>query len=104
MRYPSRVEKSIYSQDYRATLAWLRKRREENGLTMREVGERLGVHHSWVGRIEQGDRRLDMAEFVMLCKVIGCNPYDGLAFLAKESSRQSFLKAADNRPTWPMSK
>ncbi|MEI7880119.1 MAG: helix-turn-helix transcriptional regulator [bacterium] len=98
------MEKSIYSQDYRAALTWLRACRKESGLTMRDVGGRLGVHHSWVARIEQGDRRLDLAEFVLLCKAIGCNPYDGLTILMQEPVRKTTLKAADKGPSWPKSK
>jgi transcriptional regulator with XRE-family HTH domain len=98
------VEKSIYSQDYRATLAWLRERRKENGLTMRDVGLRLAIHHSWVARIEHGDRRLDLAEFVRLCKAIGCNPHDGLSLLVDATPGSAALKAADKGPTWPKSK
>ena len=98
------MEKSIYSQDYRAALAWLRECRKESGLTMRDVGMRLGVHHSWVARIEQGDRRLDLAEFVLLCKAIGCNPHDGLTLLIQAPSRNPALKAADKGPYWSKSK
>ena len=71
---------------------------------MRDIGARLGVHHSWVARIEQGDRRLDLAEFVVLCKAIGCNPYDGLTLLVQEPSKKSSLKAADQSPSWRKSK
>ncbi len=104
MRYFSCVEKSIYSKDYRIAIAWLRDRRKESGLTMRELGARLSVHHSWVARIEQGDRRLDLAEFVWLCKAIGCNPFECLALLVKEPMPKSFLQAADNGPTWSKAK
>lgn len=98
------MEKSIYNKDYRAVLGWLRDRRKESGLTMREVGLRLGIHHSWVARIEQGDRRLDLAEYVLLCGAIGCNPHDGLTLLVQAPVQKPVLKAADNSPTWRKSK
>jgi transcriptional regulator with XRE-family HTH domain len=104
MRYFSRVEKSIYSKDYRAAIAWLREQRKASGLTMRALSARLNVHHSWVARIEQGDRRLDLAEFVWLCKAIGCNPYECLALLVKEPLSKTFLQAADKGPTWSKAK
>ena len=44
--------KSIYSPAYLTLIAWLRSEREKKGLTMREVGQRIGVPHSWVGKVE----------------------------------------------------
>ncbi|MBN8200522.1 helix-turn-helix domain-containing protein [Bacillus sp. NTK034] len=32
----------------------LKKLREEKGYSMREVGERIGIDHSYVGKIEKG--------------------------------------------------
>lgn len=75
------MEKTIYAEDYRSLLVWLRKLRRERGLTMRRLAGRLGVHHSWIGRIESGERRLDVAEFVRLCKELEVNPNDGLNLL-----------------------
>jgi len=45
---------------------------------MRELGEKLGVIHSWVGKIEQGERRLDLVEYVRLCKALEIDPHEGL--------------------------
>lgn len=78
------MEKTIYAEDYRSLLFWLRKLRRERKLTMRELASRLGVHHSWIGRIESGERRLDVAEFVRLCNELGGNPNDGLSLLRND--------------------
>ncbi|MEI6807901.1 MAG: helix-turn-helix transcriptional regulator [bacterium] len=72
------MEKTIYAKEYRLLLEWLRNQRELKGLTVRDLTKRLNVHHSWIGRIEQGERRLDVAEFAKLCVEIGCDPKDGL--------------------------
>jgi hypothetical protein len=47
---------------------------------------------------------LDLAEFVRLCKAIGCNPHDGLSLLVDATPGSAALKAADKGPTWPKSK
>ena len=70
--------KSIHAPAYRALLAWLRKSRQAKGMTMRDVAARLGVPHSWVGKVETGERRLDVAEFVRLCKALDVDPYAGI--------------------------
>ncbi|WP_335991072.1 helix-turn-helix transcriptional regulator [Acinetobacter bereziniae] len=50
---------------------WLRQllinRRGELGLTQRTLAERLDVVYSFVGKVETGERRLDVFEFISYC-------------------------------------
>lgn len=77
------MEKTIYSEDYAQLLQWLRDQRNEKGLTMRELGERLGVIHSWVGKVELGERRLDLIEYAHYCNALGIDPHEGLDLILK---------------------
>ncbi|MEI6808769.1 MAG: helix-turn-helix transcriptional regulator [bacterium] len=79
------MEKTIYADEYRLLLEWLRDQRKLKGHTMRDLAKRLKVHHSWIGRIEQGERRLDIVEFARLCNAIGCDAGDGLKFVIPPS-------------------
>ena len=45
--------------------------RKRAGLTQRELGRRLGREHSFVWRIETGERRLDVIEFYWVCQALG---------------------------------
>lgn len=72
------MEKTIYSQEYSQLLKWLRQQRQEKKLTMRELGEKLGVIHSWVGKVEQGERRLDIVEYLRICQALDIDPHEGL--------------------------
>lgn len=65
----------------RKLLQWLREARESKGMTMRDVAAVLKVPHSWVGKVETGDRRLDIIEFTRLCQVLGVDPAKGLKLL-----------------------
>ncbi|MFO7535146.1 MAG: helix-turn-helix transcriptional regulator [Kiritimatiellia bacterium] len=65
----------------RKLLQWLREARESKGLTMRDVAAVLKVPHSWIGKVETGDRRLDIIEFARLCQVLGADPVKGLKLL-----------------------
>ena len=71
--------KSIYSPEYRALLAWLRASRISLNLSLREVAARIGTPHTWVGKIETGERRLDVSEYVRLCHALGLDPRQGIA-------------------------
>lgn len=45
---------------------------------MRQAGELLGKPHSFVGKTEIGQRRLDVVEFVWYCRCLGFDPVEGL--------------------------
>ena len=59
---------------------WLRQlfiqRRLELGLSQRALAARLGVIHSFVGKVETGDRRLDVFEFLTYCAGLELNAVD----------------------------
>lgn len=77
------MEKTIYSDEYARLLQWLREQRIGNNITMREMGERLGVIHSWIGKVELGERRLDLVEYVQYCKALKIDPHEGLELILK---------------------
>ncbi|MGI5868736.1 MAG: helix-turn-helix domain-containing protein [Kiritimatiellia bacterium] len=77
--------KTIHSAEYRVLLGWLREQRQSRKLTMRTVAERLDVPHSWVGKVETGERRLDVCEYLALCQAIGCDYKKGMNLLAKST-------------------
>ena len=91
------MEKTIYVHEYRALLKWLHDAREQSKLSLRELARRVGVHHSRIGRIEAGERRLDLLEFVRLCQVIGCNPHEGLDLVTKPLPKQDRPISSESR-------
>ena len=69
-----RMRPSLYSPE----MAWLRQtlvgRRLELNLTQKMLAERMGVILSFIGKVETGERRLDIAEFVKYCQALELNP------------------------------
>ena len=51
---------------------------------MREMGGRLGEIHSWIGKIELGERRLDLVEYVRFCKALKIDPHEGLKLIESQ--------------------
>lgn len=65
---------SIYSNEH----TWLRElfvsRRQELRLSQRALCEKMEVVSSFVGKVETGDRRLDIFEFIAYCKGLELDP------------------------------
>ncbi|WP_238559267.1 helix-turn-helix domain-containing protein [Marinimicrobium sp. LS-A18] len=70
--------KSIRSDDGARLVAWLQEQRESQNLTMRQLAIELGVPHSFIGKVEQRERRLDVVEFVSYCEALNVSPVEGL--------------------------
>ena len=85
------MRKSIYTDEYRVLIDWLRARRKEKGITQRQLAELLDWDNCAVGRVETLQRRLDLIEFVEVCNVIGCNPQEGLLLVMGEGAEPGYM-------------
>lgn len=65
------VMKTIYHPTYQALIQHLIELRKLKGLTQLMLAERLGKPQSYVAKIEGCERKLDVLEFVELCRVLG---------------------------------
>lgn len=70
--------KSAHDEKYKSLLKYLKTVREEQGLTTRMLGERLGEHNQLVSKIESGIRKLSVHEYVQYCDALGVDPLEGI--------------------------
>lgn len=56
----------------------MKQKREERGLSLRAASERIGRHHSVLGKMEQDRRKIEILEFITYCRGIGIDPHEGL--------------------------
>lgn len=70
------MQKSIHTPEYAALRAELLEMRERAGLSQRELARRLHVSHSWVAKVELGERRLDLIEFCQVAEACSAQPRD----------------------------
>jgi transcriptional regulator with XRE-family HTH domain len=80
------MHKSITSDKYRLLISWLKDVRLENGLSMRDLADRINEPHSFVGKIETLERRLDVYEYVIYCEALGVDPKKGLGQLISKNN------------------
>ncbi|UCQ11741.1 helix-turn-helix domain-containing protein [Edwardsiella tarda] len=59
---------SIYSYEYRLIIKTLKVRRIELKITQAQLAQVLGKPQSFVSKIESGERRLDIIEFVHIAR------------------------------------
>ena len=64
-------EKGFQDGRYRALVGKLVEARKEAGLSQDALASRLGRHQQFVSRYEIGERRLDIVEFIDICRALG---------------------------------
>lgn len=64
---------SIHSVEHTKLRQLLIRRRLDLELSQRALADRMGVIHSFVGKVETGDRRLDVFEFIDYCRALDWN-------------------------------
>lgn len=68
------MAKTLGSERHKALISLLIEAREKAGLTQTELAEKIGEYQSFVARLESGQRRVDVVEFLELSEVLGFNP------------------------------
>lgn len=68
------MTKSFHSKSYADFLAVLIAARKERKLTQQTVADRLGKPQSYIAKVEGGERRLDITEFVSLARAMEVDP------------------------------
>ena len=68
------MKKSIYSKRYNALRDALAAARKAAGITQQQLADKLEKPQSFVAKYENGERRLDMAEFMTIAEQLGVDP------------------------------
>jgi transcriptional regulator with XRE-family HTH domain len=68
------LRKTLRTRGHRALISLLVSTREAAGFTQRDLAARLKRPHSFVGRIEAGERRVDVIEFIEIARVMDVDP------------------------------
>lgn len=63
------MTKSIYSKEYKAVIAQLKKARIDARLRQEDVASKLKKPQSYISKIERGERRIDIAELKELARI-----------------------------------
>jgi transcriptional regulator with XRE-family HTH domain len=75
------MPRSLFSREYKRFCGFLLAERKAAGLTQAELAARLRKPQSFVSKYEQGERRLDVVEFLHVARAIGFDPHHVLSRL-----------------------
>jgi ribosome-binding protein aMBF1 (putative translation factor) len=66
--------KTLGSARHKVLVDLIVTKREAAGLTQTQLAEKLGEYQSFVARLESGQRRIDVIEFLELSSILGFDP------------------------------
>ncbi|RPH24151.1 XRE family transcriptional regulator [Buttiauxella warmboldiae] len=69
---------SIYSSEYQLVITALRSARRDKGMTQAQLAKALGKPQSFIAKVENGERRLDVIEFAHIAHLLSLDPADVL--------------------------
>jgi transcriptional regulator with XRE-family HTH domain len=75
--------KQLRNSRHQALMEALVAARNKSGITQRELARRLRRSHSFIGKIERGERQLNVLEFCELADALGVSPKDLFARIVK---------------------
>lgn len=75
--------KTLLTARHKALIELLIAKREEARLTQAALAKRLGEYQSFVARLESGQRRVDVVEFLKMADVLGFDPAKAILSLKK---------------------
>src|SRR5262245_38673441 len=67
--------KTINTKCHQALIKLIKEARQEAGIRQTDISEEMRKQANWMSRIERGDRRIDVCQFLDLADLIGFNPY-----------------------------
>ncbi len=82
------MRKTIFTPGYRQLVQDLRRARLGRNMRQQDVGRRLGVTRHWVAKVEACQARLDLVQFVRLCRLYRVDASRVIRRLAKELSQE----------------
>jgi len=78
-----RLTKSLYTREWEALLELLRDLREKKEWTQEQLSKKLGRPQSTVSKIEAGERKLDVVQFIDYLQILEADPVAAMRRLMK---------------------
>lgn len=81
------MPKSLFTRRHTQLRKLLTQARKDAGLTQAVLAHRLGRRQAYISRIERGERRIDVVEFLDLAHALGLTPGKFIADFDRSHSK-----------------
>lgn len=71
--------------------------RKQRNMTQRDLAAAVGREQNYIARIEQGQRRVDLVEWIILCRACKVDPVEQIAALVRHIAPLVPQRRAQNR-------
>jgi transcriptional regulator with XRE-family HTH domain len=85
--------KWVTSPSYKAAIGKIVDARKKTGMSQATLADALEQHPSWVAKVEQLERRLDILEFIAVARALGLSEVDLLKSVAAGLPRRIDISA-----------
>lgn len=75
------MPKSVFGGAHHDLVSVLTEARKSSGLTQAELGQKVGKDQTFVSLIENSQRRVDVLEFIALCRAMRIDPARAFSIL-----------------------
>src|SRR5262245_54855131 len=75
--YPETV-KTIYSACHKTLINLIKAERQRAGIRQAVLAKQMKKQQNWISRLEKGDRRVDVCQFLQLADLIGLDAVEAL--------------------------
>ncbi|HNY27643.1 MAG TPA: helix-turn-helix transcriptional regulator [Candidatus Sumerlaeota bacterium] len=82
------MTKSVFTRKYQIFREMLIQARKAAGLNQRDLSEKMSRPQSFISKYEQGERRLDVVEFLEVAENLGIDSVDFIRELNKACSNR----------------
>lgn len=65
---------SIYSEEYQLIINALKEARIKQNITQEKLAQALNRPQSFIAKVENGERRIDVVEFVHIARLLSLDP------------------------------
>lgn len=80
------MSRSVHTAEYEELRRQLVDRRRAAGITQHQLAAILGKPQSFVSKFENGERRLDVVEFLQVVRALGADPHKIIRSMNRRSA------------------
>lgn len=77
------INKTIFNPKYKSMINSLVAIRKQQGISQRDLAKKLNKAHSYIGRIETFERRLDVVDLVSMARALNLSDKEILKIFEK---------------------